>query len=464
MSDVVDKSLAERTEELLNNMAVLVDSKYDMKSAIEEKGGMVDGGLVTYAAAIRGLNDKIILENGTKLAYSNWEMVPDKYDLSNITEFAHLFQGCEYLKQIPDSILDKRSYNTSHMFDGCKNLTSIPSIDTSLSYDTSYMFKDLNVIYIPNIDVHNSNNVSGMFEGCKYLTQIDSDSLDTSNSKYFDRLFYNCRSLLSIPSINTSSISNSPGTRYSTMVSAFEYCTCITHIPYFDLSQVGDISNFCYACTNLITIPDLNYSKVSRASSAFTSCRNLTQVSNLDLPELLYADFMFSGCSNLETISLNTPLLRDAYAMFTNCSNLTTVELSTRYVTGANSMFHQCNSLVEFPEFELRNCLDIGNICTGCTSLVSIPRLNLSSCRSAHGAFEGCTSLTDIGGFRNLRCSMNLSDCPLTKDSLLNVINDLDIVRWESLSAVILTLGEDNLSKLSDEDIFIATNKGWVIY
>jgi hypothetical protein len=74
--------------------------------------------------------------------------------------------------------------------------------------------------------------------------------------------------------------------------------------------------------------------------------------------------------------------------------------------------------------------------------------------------FTYCLALTNLGGFKNLKTNLDLSNClNLTHDSLMNVINNLATVENNPT----LTLGTTNIAKLTDNEIAIATNKGWII-
>ena len=74
--------------------------------------------------------------------------------------------------------------------------------------------------------------------------------------------------------------------------------------------------------------------------------------------------------------------------------------------------------------------------------------------------FYECIRLENLGGFKNLKVYLDLSDSPLlTHQSLMNVINNLATVT----TSPTLALGETNLAKLTDDEILIAINKGWTI-
>jgi hypothetical protein len=68
--------------------------------------------------------------------------------------------------------------------------------------------------------------------------------------------------------------------------------------------------------------------------------------------------------------------------------------------------------------------------------------------------------LRHFGGFKNLNKSIYVNNCHcLSYESLLNIINGLA----DGVSGQTLTLTQDLVNLLSDEDIAIATNKGWSI-
>ena len=125
--------------------------------------------------------------------------------------------------------------------------------------------------------------------------------------------------------------------------------------------------------------------------------------------------------------------------------------------------FLGCKSLVDatpIGKWNISGTYTTANMFNGCSSLKTVPRLLIPNVTDASLMFKNCTALEDLGGFRNLKVSLDLSDSHLlTHTSLMNVINNLATVT----SPQYLTLHSTSLSKLSDDDILIATNKGWVI-
>ncbi len=77
--------------------------------------------------------------------------------------------------------------------------------------------------------------------------------------------------------------------------------------------------------------------------------------------------------------------------------------------------------------------------------------------------FAGCKALTNltVSGCINGN-GFNVSDCPLTKDSLLSVLETLaDKTADTNTTEWVCTLGTANLEKLSATEIAVATEKGW---
>jgi surface protein len=104
-----------------------------------------------------------------------------------------------------------------------------------------------------------------------------------------------------------------------------------------------------------------------------------------------------------------------------------------------------------------------------CSSLITIPLLdtsNVTDLRGTYCMFSGCRSLTNLGGFKNLQKSLDLTSCTkLTHESLMNVINNLARVNTlpGANTSPVLTLGGINLAKLTYDEIAIATDKGWIL-
>ena len=190
----------------------------------------------------------------------------------------------------------------------------------------------------------------------------------------------------------------------------FKYC------PFFDTSNVTDMSSMFSGCSSLISIPKIDTSNVTNMKYMFSYCRSLTTIPALDTSNVTTMESMFYWCKLLTTIP----------------------PLDTSKVTSMESMFY------------------------GCNLLTSIPLIDTSNVTTMDSMFYTCSSLAYLGGFKNLHISVTfnfLDQCPnLTVESLMNVINNLARVSGKSLK-----FGSTNLGKLTAEQKAIATNKGWTL-
>ena len=148
-------------------------------------------------------------------------------------------------------------------------------------------------------------------------------------------------------------------------------------------------------------------------------------------------------------------------SMFSDCYNLTTIpQIDTSSVTIMESMFTNCFQLTTIPQIDTSSVTIMQGMFYSCSNLTTIPQIDTSSVTNMSYMFYSCSSLADLGGLMGLKCDIDLSSCPLTHDSILNVINKAADV---TASPKTLTLGSTNLAKLSDEEKAIATNKGWTL-
>lgn len=126
--------------------------------------------------------------------------------------------------------------------------------------------------------------------------------------------------------------------------------------------------------------------------------------------------------------------------MFANCTALESVNVITDMdypISGFNDVFKNSSHL---------SCINYN--------------INLGNVNTLSNTFLGCTSLTEIhGGWSNLRASVDLSDCPLTNDSAMKLIDATVSVS----STKTLTFKASTYSTLTSSQIATATSKGWSV-
>lgn len=187
---------------------------------------------------------------------------------------------------------------------------------------------------------------------------------------------------------------------------------------------------------------------------------------------------MFSGAMLIKEMpQLNTSNVTDMTYMFIGCSTLKTIlPMDTSKVTDMTYMFSSCSSITTVPPMNTSNVERMGYMFNGCSKLVSLPEFDCSKTKQIINMFSGNkNNFTDFGGLKDLGKSyqiaesthltwytLDLSSCNnLTHDSLMNVINKLYDIKTRGCQPQQLILGTTNLAKLTEEEIAIATNKGW---
>lgn len=200
----------------------------------------------------------------------------------------------------------------------------------------------------------------------------------------------------------------------------------------FDVSNVTDMSYMFYsAVTTNRTIDFSNWdvSNVTTTYYMFNYAYNFTNInlSNWNTTKFESINSMFYGCERLKEIDLstwNTNNIKNLGFLFYNCKKITTIDLSS---------------------FDLANVTNMTNMFYNCTALTNLQLPDL-------GHNEGCTTL-------------DLSTClTLTKDSILYLFNNaFDRSAAGYTTAFTIKLNAATKALLSDDELTIATNKGFTV-
>ena len=161
---------------------------------------------------------------------------------------------------------------------------------------------------------------------------------------------------------------------------------------------------------------------------------------------------------------VDTSKANNMQSMFSGCVNLIQVPLiDTSSVVHFDDMFYNCNSLTTIPQFNTSSLYSANLMLAGCSKLISVPLLDFTKAEQLRSMLLACSELVELGGFTNLSVNLDLSSSrKLTADSIMNVINEAKDLSGTGGTAT-LTLGSTNIAKLTEEQIAIATSKGWTI-
>lgn len=200
-------------------------------------------------------------------------------------------------------------------------------------------------------------------------------------------------------------------------------------------------------------------------------CKNMTK-----------AESMFSSATYNNTLDLrglNLSKCTNISSMFNNARikkvDFTGVDFSN--ITSIGQMFQ--NAQIEEIVTDIINsskCNNMGYMFYNANKLITCPQLDCSFVSNfGSQVFYGCTSLVNFGGLKEIGKNyvagrvqnyssyvVSFSDSPnLSHESLMNIINNLYDIASKGCNKQSLVLGATNLAKLTEEEIAIATNKGW---
>lgn len=182
--------------------------------------------------------------------------------------------------------------------------------------------------------------------------------------------------------------------------------------------------------------------------------------------------YVFNNCWNLKRL-YNFPQDAKAYGttdyMFCNCKIEEAPYFDTQFIGSFKNMYDSCSNLTTVPQYDMSNALSVKNMFKGCSSLTSLPQFYCPKLIEADIFYsQTYTKLTDVGGWREIRCNLDLKNLPnLTTQSISNVIEGLyDFDYWaeepDSTQGT-LTLATSLSSVVTEEMMAMATSKKWNI-
>ena len=396
---------------------------------------------------------------------SNNEKIVGEYEFVEGFDFGVIGYSQEESNEVNRSISDDIAYSKQlldewnsgdrNSFKNLIEMKYMPYVDTSnITNMNQFATSNINLSFVPLLNTSKVTNMYNMFYQCSNLTSVP--LFDTSKVTNMDGMFISCSKLTTIPQFNTSNVTDMEG--------MFSGCSNLTSVPLFDTSNVTDMYGMFQNCSSLTTIPQFNTSNVTDMRNMFNQCLNLTLVPLFDTSKVTNMSNMFLGCSNLTSVpTLNTSNCQYFGSMFQHCQNLTSAPLlDTSKATNINSMFSFCISLTSVPEYNA-------------SSITSDSRYG--ACLFGTLSYQNINSITEFGGLLDLGKSYGSSPyneykdlllhiCPnLTYESCMNVINKVYDLNLNTENTIVpnIKFSATSYSLLSDDDIAIATAKGWSV-
>ncbi len=309
----------------------------------------------------------------------------------------------------------------------CERLVSldVKGMDTSNVTDMSYMLETayaLQQLDLSEWDVSKVTTMSGMFRYCTSLRSVNTDGWDTSNVTTFNGMFYECNRLtsLDLSGWDTSSLTDT--------WAMFQNCKALTslNLSGWDTSHVVNMGAMFYGLWAMpsLDVTGFDTSKVDQFHAMFKECRKLTvlDVTGFDTSGAGGMSWMFYDCRSLKSLDLsgwNVSRVKDMSNMFRSCTALASLQLGR---------------------------WEMGNLGTQYAGLTD--------------TFYGCTALRDVSGtLSGINTNLSLGDSPLTNASAMVFIRGLA----EVTAARTITFSAATYDTLTEEQIALATSKGWTV-
>lgn len=333
-----------------------------------------------------------------------------------------------------DSMFDLTT--TSDIFDG--RAKDVPGMSKVTSANYMFWAQDL-MTEVPYMNLSSLTSAGAMFGYCSSLKSIPS-GLDTSKVTNMNYMFYTCSSLTESPDIPMDSC----------VSAAYMYADCVS-LRVGRIMSISADTEYSWASV---------YSPVTTLQGAFSGCSSLESVHDIHYmkTKLANTSLMFNGCARLKSIPyfcVNTysgsdsgePALTTIQGMFQNCSSLK----GTSYVNQDGTSYDTI--------LNTSNVTDMSYLFNGCSSLDVVPPFNCESCVDFSYAFKGCASLEWVR-LRNIKSSLDISaSTKFTRERLVELIGNLQTVEEPQT----LTMGPDNLAKLTEDEIAVANGKNWTL-
>ena len=396
-------------------------------------------------------------DNGLYGAFNGCTALEEVYIKSSLNYYTKgiqindVFSGCTSLKVV--TLIGLKVYNTYNIFNNCYSLVEINGLDTC-DFSSSNLLNgafyncrslpDSQFAKLSNINTSNINNYSNTFNGCDLMTNNNfMKNWVIKDNSSFENTFANCDNLLTVDLSE----------RYLTKVSSIRYMfSSCPKLKTINLENFLDSSNFsdCNITNNTWS-----------AERPFNDCRALEYNPYEYLKDIpLVGIYFFISDNNVFPSIMDLSTYNTSNIRIINTSGNKTIE----QIIGVNA-----NNPWDFT-FRDSNVRVLNNLYYRHANLQyfyynsPLPNTDITFVTkegsTAYKA-ENFGGQNDTNGINNL---LKLNSTNYTVNTFVSLFNCLYDYASEGTSAnYTLNLGSTNLAKLTDEQIAIATNKGWTI-
>lgn len=378
------------------------------------------------------------------------------------------------------SITENESTTTITTGDGYSGMSEVNvnvKVPITIKLPNGWKFGGIVADYIEGLDCSEIANFDNIFNGTRgdWSKCIFKTKPTELNASF-------CYTDMSLPQIDTSEVLRAGQCFYESRVEYVDWkFPKLTYgsqmFAYSKLRKlenpfevIEDFGNGVYACSQLEEIT-IDLSNAKYLAQAFMGCTSLTdEKTHIIMPHSpIDVYYIFTNCTGLTDFSFCdgmefSQLYRtDKFIHFFDNTGIKSLpHFDTSKVKDWGGVFCNCKSLTEFPDYIDTSSMQVlWDTFYGCTSMTKVAEIDCTNLTTWINVFTNSSQITDMGGFKNVSISIDLSPCSkLTVESLINVINKAADV---TSSPKTLTLGSTNLAKLTDEQKAVATSKGWTL-
>lgn len=240
---------------------------------------------------------------------------PTIINAPNAQNAYNLFYNCTTLRKAPSNILLPKATSVQGMFSQCKSLTEAPvELDFPEALEAADLFHTCEMLQIPpsairlpkavqvsnmfnaclslketpqEMNIESAQRSSGLFNACNSLETCNIETINVSNSKEIQNMFYGCKRLKNSPKIIAPNAQNA--------YSLFYGCDKLQSTHVIDLPEAINVYDMYRACVELQEIKAVNAPKATNWSSIYRDCRTLQRVETLGGPEAQNITYAFGS-------------------------------------------------------------------------------------------------------------------------------------------------------------------------
>ena len=221
--------------------------------------------------------------------------------------------------------------------------------------------------------------------------------------------------------------------------------------------------NGAFRGATISEIPDIDTTNCEDFGYMFAECPNIETASigadKIGLNSATSLEAMFALCTSLLSASVtNIPLSCTTLAdLFDGCTSLGQIQVSgnTTNILSTATMFRYCHAST-YPLFDTSSVTNMSGMFAG-SAVVTVPAYDCTNVTNFSNIFDSCTLMTSMN-MTNIGANLDISAGTFSQSALNTIILNLRQVVLKTL-----VLGADNMSRLTQAQITIATDKGWTL-